>query len=110
MENSYEKYERATKRVKELKGFYNHLKIFIIVNLMFFLFRSGLLHRFLPEDFPIRPEYFNWIYANLFIWGLIILAHALITYRNKLPFVKNWEERQIKKYMKKEEEEHKKYH
>ncbi|WP_422861476.1 2TM domain-containing protein [Flagellimonas sp. W118] len=104
-----QKYERAKKRVKELKGFYNHLKIFVIINGIFYLFKSGWLHPFMPEWFPKETYYFDWIHSNFAIWGLIIVIHALILNRNKVPFLKNWEERQIRKYMDEEEEEQKKY-
>ena len=110
MENSVQKYERATKRVKELKGFYNHIKIFVIVNALLYGVRSGFFHQFLAPDFPIRPEYFEWVHTNLLIWGAILLVHALITYRNKFSFYRRWEARQIKKYMEKEEQENKKYY
>lgn len=109
MQDSVNKYERATKRVKELKGFYNHIKIFVLVNLFLYGVRSGFFHRFLADDFPIRPEYFDWIHINLLIWTVILLVHALITYRNKFPFYKNWEARQLQKFIEEEEQQHKKY-
>lgn len=109
MENTVQKYERAAKRVKELKGFYNHIKIFVVFNGFLYLIRSGFLHQFLADDFPIRPEYFEWVHTNVLIWGLILVAHALITYRNKFSFYKKWEARQIQKYLEKEEQENKKY-
>ena len=99
------KYERAKKRVKELKGFYDHLKIFLVINGTLYLLKSGWLNPLLPEGFPIKAYYFNWIELNVLIWGLILLVHALYTFRNKFPFFKNWEERQIKKYMDQDREE-----
>ena len=99
------KYERAKKRVQELKGFYNHVKIFILVNGILYLLKSEWLIPFMPEGFPTEAYFFNWIDLNVLIWGLIVLVHALITFRNKFPFLKDWEERQIKKYMDRDREE-----
>ena len=109
MESQKSKYERATKRVKELKGFYNHLKIFVLFNGLLYLMRSGILHSILPEDFPVEPYYFDWVHVNLLIWGVILLVHALVLYRHKFKFAKKWEERQIQKYMDKEQDEVKRY-
>ncbi len=103
------KYERAKKRVKELKGFYNHLKIFILINGILYLLKSGWLTPLMPEGFPTEPYFFDWINLNILIWGLIVVIHALTLFRNKMPFLKNWEERQIKKYMEEESNEVKKY-
>jgi len=105
MENFENKYERAAKRVKELKGFYRHLKIFVIVNGVLFLLKSGILHSTLPDGFPTEPYYYDWINANLLIWGVILLVHALYTFRYKLTFLKKWEERQIQKYMEEDQSE-----
>ncbi|MEX0315023.1 MAG: 2TM domain-containing protein [Allomuricauda sp.] len=103
------KYERATKRVKELKGFYNHLKIFVIINGLFYLIKSGWLTPIMPDGFPTEAYYFDWIDANVLIWGVIVVIHGLTLYRHKLPFVKKWEERQIKKIMEQDQEEVRKY-
>ncbi|WP_190809148.1 2TM domain-containing protein [Flagellimonas sp. S3867] len=104
-----DKYERAKKRVKELKGFYNHLKIFIVINGALYLIKSGWLTPWMPEGFPTESYYFDWINGNVIIWGLIVIIHGLILQRHKLPFLKNWEERQIKKFMEEDQEERERY-
>ncbi|NDV43879.1 2TM domain-containing protein [Flagellimonas sediminis] len=104
MENLNRKYERASKRVKEYMGFYRHVKIFIVINGLLYLLKTGTLNRLMPEWFPTEPYYFDWVTSNIFIWGLILAVHALYTFRHKIPLLKNWEERQIQKYLEKEEE------
>lgn len=108
MNDSY-KYEKAKKRVKELKGFYNHLKVFIIINGIFYLLKSGWLTQFMPEGFPTETYYFDWINSNVIIWGIILAVHAVIISWHKIPFLKNWEERKIQKFMDQEREESEKY-
>ena len=103
------KYERAKKRVKELKGLYDHIKIFLVINGILYLFRSGWLDFLIPDGFPLKPYYFDWVHANVLIWLTILGVHALYVYRNKWPFLKNWEERQIKKYMEEEQNETNKF-
>lgn len=105
MENLDDKYERAAKRVKELKSLYRHIKIFVVVNGILYLLKSGLLNPFMPEGFPTEHYYFDWVNSNVFIWGLILAVHALYTFRYKIPFLQKWEERQIQKYIEREDEE-----
>lgn len=49
-----------------------------------------------------HPEFFNWIYWNLILWAIGLIIHGLWVFGSNPLFVKDWEERQIKKYMKKE--------
>lgn len=109
MESREQKYERVVKRVKELKGFYNHIKIFVVINGLLYLFKSGWLDWLLTDDFPLEPYYFGWVHANVAIWLAILGVHALYVYRHNWGFLKNWEERQLKKFMDEEKEEKNKY-
>lgn len=102
-------FKKAQKRVKELKGFYNHLKIFFIVNVLLYLVKNGMLNPLMPKGFPTESYYFDWIHINFLIWALIVIVHALILYRAQLPFLKKWEEKQIKKYLEEDKEETKKH-
>jgi len=91
--------ETAEKRVKELKGYYSHIAIFVIVNGILYLLKTGVLTSLLPEAFPKESYYYDWINSNILIWGLILVVHTLILFRHKFTFFKKWEERQIQKYM-----------
>lgn len=103
------KYERATKRVKQLKGFYNHIKIFVIINLSLYLIKSGWLQSWMPDGFPMEAYYFDWVNDNFLIWGLILVLHGIIVFRDNFPFFKRWEQKQIQKFMEQESQEEKKY-
>ena len=103
------KRELAKKRVEEYKGFFRHLKVFIVVNGILYLFNSGWLESIMPEWFPQEAYYFDWVNFNVLIWGVILLVHGLTLYRHKLTFLKKWEDRQIKKYMEKDRDETTKY-
>ncbi|WP_228235625.1 2TM domain-containing protein [Allomuricauda sp. M10] len=109
MENLNRKYERASKRVKEYMSFYRHVKIFIVINGLLYLLKTGALNRLMPEGFPTEPYYFDWVISNILIWGIILVVHGLYTFRYKIPFLKHWEERQIQKYMEQEEEDSSKF-
>lgn len=104
MESFENKYERAKKRVDEIKALFKHIKVFVIINGFFYLFRIGLFDRFIPEYLTSEPNFYNWVDVNLLVWVVILIMHALYVYRNKFPFLKNWEKRQIQKILDKEDQ------
>jgi len=85
--NEEEKYRRAKARVEELKGFYIHLFMYILIN-------CGLLAINL---FLSRNHW--WFYWPLLGWGIGIAAHGLAVFGLGGFLGKDWEERQIKKIM-----------
>ena len=88
-----ERYDRARRRVHELRGFYVHACVFVGVN--------GLLHVINLATSPRR----YWAFWPLLGWGVGLLAHAAATYR-WLPFSsKEWQERKIKELMDKDRED-----
>jgi 2TM domain-containing protein len=85
-----ERYERARRRVRELRAFYVHLTVFVAVNI--------LLH---VINFVTAPRRY-WAFWPLLGWGIGLLAHAVGTYR-WMPFAgKEWEERKIRELLDKE--------
>ncbi|MEM8510307.1 MAG: 2TM domain-containing protein [Bacteroidota bacterium] len=99
LERLEQKRKRAKKKVELLKGFYNHVKIFILINGLLYLAKIGLFNSFLPEDFQLASYYFSWLNLHLIVWSSILLVHGIFLFHNRLPFVKRWEARQIKKYV-----------
>jgi len=100
MENSNkEKYNRAKKRVDELKGFYIHLAIYVVINAFI------LVNLYLRNDDFWRWEHF----FTLIAWGVGVLFHASKTFGFNPLLGKDWEERQIQKYMDEDKEEMNKY-
>jgi hypothetical protein len=81
-----ERYERARKRVQEIKGFYTHLIVYALVNL-------GLIIINLVTDPGAR-----WFYLPLFGWGIGVVAHAGSVFGPG----RYWEERKIKQLMEKD--------
>ena len=83
-------YERAKNKVKEIKGFYIHALVYVLVN-SFSLFwkyqKSG--------DFEIN----NW---GSGLWGIGLLAHGLSVFIPNFIFGSKWEERKIREIMEKD--------
>ncbi|MBT8188624.1 MAG: 2TM domain-containing protein [Croceitalea sp.] len=96
-------YERAKQRVEALKGFYGHLTIYILVNLGIFLIRFDVLQYFTDKQAGQEPAFIEWLDWNMvltpFWWGIGLLVHGFIVFRPTLGLFKNWEKRQIEKYM-----------
>lgn len=89
------KYLEARRRVKKLKGFYTHLIIYILVNLLIVLINIQNLK---PGESYFKPENF----ITLFFWGIGLLAHGLSVFLPQFVLGKDWEERKIREIMDKE--------
>jgi hypothetical protein len=82
-----DRYRRARRRVREIRGFYLHVAVFIAVNIALHLI-----------NFVATPTVY-WAFWPLVGWGIGLLAHGLVTYR-WMPFVgKEWEARKIRELM-----------
>ena len=88
-----EKYREAKERVEELKSFYIHLFVYIIVNIGLFLLNV------------LTSRDSLWFYWPLLGWGIGILAHAFSVFGLRGILGKEWEERKIKEIMEKDKKE-----
>lgn len=97
-----DKFEQAKKKVKDIKGFYTHLTVYLLVNLFLVVAQMGLF----SGSFRIgMPE---WSYLTTpFFWGIGLLFHGLHVFKDQVPLFKNWEQRKIREFMEKEEQEFK---
>lgn len=82
-------YEKATKYVQALKNFYIHLIVYVTVNI-------GLI----GINLVFSSDY-KWFIYPLLGWGIGIVAHGLSVFSKGLFLGKDWEEKQIEKYMRK---------
>jgi hypothetical protein len=89
------KYELATKRVKKIKGFYSHVAIYIVVNIMIFILNI--------QKLDAGGSYFQFKnFSTLFFWGIGLASHGFSVFGLDALFGNNWEERKIKELMEKE--------
>lgn len=89
------RYEKAFKRVKKIKGFYTHLLVYVVINIMIVIINIQNLDK--GESYFQIKNFFT-----AFFWGIGLLAHAISVFGPEIFFGKNWEERKIKEYMEKE--------
>ncbi len=105
--NRGEKRIRARKRVEHLKGFYVHLTVYIVVNL-FIIAASVMAQMKHGEGF--NQAFFNFgTFATAIFWGVGLAFHAAKTFGHNPFFSKDWEERQIQKYMEEDQQEAEKF-
>lgn len=91
-ENSYRK---ARKRVDQLKGFYSHLTIFIVI--------TGIT---LISGWIINQNLFYSFIIGFAGWGIGVLAHAVNTFGLLNFFDADWERRKVKELMERENDTH----
>jgi len=91
------KYQQALKRVKKIKGFYSHLTIYVVINVMILILNSRNLDA--NEDFW-RWQTFN----TLIFWGIGLVVHGLSVFMPAMLLGKKWEEKKINQLMEKEKQ------
>lgn len=91
----YLRYQRATKRVKAISGFYKHLGVYLIVNGFMLAMRYFRLHT--------GEEFFTFgNFSMAFFWGIGLVFHAFGVFGPAAMFGPDWEERKIREIMEKE--------
>ncbi|MEM8510305.1 MAG: 2TM domain-containing protein [Bacteroidota bacterium] len=93
IDNRENKYIKAKERVDELRGFYGNLTAYVLVI-------TGLA----VLNYYINGWSYMWFLWAAFGWGIGIFFHAVNTFRWNPFFGKDWEERKIKEFMDKENE------
>ena len=89
------RYEKAFKKVKKIKGFYTHLLVYVVINIMIVIMNIQNLDK--GESYFQIKNFFT-----AFFWGIGLLGHAISVFGPEILFRKNWEERKIKEYIEKE--------
>jgi Na+/melibiose symporter-like transporter len=85
-----EAYQRARRRVGEIRGFYSNLFSYLVI--VTFLAVVNLLT-------DRTYFWFLWVAAG---WGVAVAFHAYATFANHGPFGREWEERKIREIMERE--------
>jgi hypothetical protein len=102
MENSNleeQKYIRAKKRVKSIRGFYSHLAVYLGVNLLLVILRI-----ISDESLEILWDWTT--YNTAIFWGIGLLFHALNVFGMGFILGNDWEERKIKELMDKDKKQY----
>ncbi|MCM4160650.1 2TM domain-containing protein [Antarcticibacterium flavum] len=105
MERKYNEdnsYKVAQKRVKDIKGFYIHLLVYIFIN------AAILIPQFIGKNIWVElGDISN--YFTLFFWGIGLLAHWAGVFGPGWVLGRKWEEKKIKELMDREMQERRKW-
>ena len=93
----YYSYQKAKKRVKEIKGFYANLVSYVLV----ISFLTFINLKYTPEHL--------WFYWPMLGWGIGLLFHAFGVFKIVPFFGQDWEERKIKELMDEEKKQGNKF-
>lgn len=106
MENS-ERYIKAKKKVDDIKGFYYHLTVYILVNIALLIFRTPILLFFLNMGDATDEGFSEWLDFNIvftpLLWGLGVFIHYAVVFGLKPKFIKKWEKRKLEEILKEED-------
>ena len=100
MQNQKEdlQYKAAKKRFEHIKGFYVHLSIYIIINILVIVLNTR------NHDFKAGEDL--WIlFTTPFFWGIGLFFHWVKVFGPNMIFGREWEERKIKELMEKEKQQ-----
>lgn len=96
------KYENAIKRIKKIKGFYIHLLVYVVINIMIIVVNI--------QNLETGESYFQFKnFFTAFFWGIGIISHALSVFGPDLFLGNDWEEKKIKELMDKEKSDQQKW-
>jgi len=88
-ENQDVKYMEAKRKVKEMKGFYIHLFVYVIVNLF-------LISRNVQQGDNLNDLDNYW---TAIFWGIGVLVHAIRVFVPNVILGRDWEERKTRELM-----------
>ena len=83
------KYMEAKRKVKEMKGFYIHLFVYVIVNLF-------LISRNVQQGDNLNDIDNYW---TAIFWGIGVLVHAIRVFVPNVILGRDWEERKTRELM-----------
>ena len=97
----YNAYQKAEKKVKRIKFFYNHLQKFVIMMLILLLFSNTIIDFF--ESYTDNIHTLQWVRANIwvnvFLWFIGLSIHGLFAFKNKINFIDKWENSKVEELM-----------
>lgn len=96
-----DKYLRAKNKVKNLKGFYWHLAVYLVINS--FITVNKIIRNVFENGETYSEAFWDFgTFAVWIFWGIGLVFHGMNVFGFPSLFGKDWEERKIKKIMEKD--------
>ena len=94
-----EKYQKAKKRIDEIKKFYKHFSVYLVINL-FFIGRR--IYKDINRGDSVIDAFTDVSNYNFFFWwGVGLIIHGFLVFGAPKVFSKDWEKRKIDEFMNK---------
>lgn len=97
------KYLRAKKRIDELKKFYKHVVIYLIVNT--FISSRKIMRNFNNGESLYEAVFDYSTFTVWFFWGIAIVIQAFNLFGLNSLFGNNWEEEKVRELMNKKKKD-----
>lgn len=94
---------KAEEKVKEIKGFYIHLFVYLMINLVWFIILLALGELSSYTRYGFWGMGYGQASMALF-WGIGLLIHWLFIFGKTISISKKWEDKKIKEILNKERE------
>ncbi|AGC78456.1 2TM domain-containing protein [Nonlabens dokdonensis] len=91
-ESYQDRYNRAVEKVEEIRAFYNHAIIYVVINILL-----------IAVNYYHNEWSFIWFIFPLLGWGIGLAAHGFGTFGGNPLTNEKWKERKIKEILEKEE-------
>lgn len=88
-------YRNALKKVKDIKGFYVHLVVYLFINIAILIVSTR-------DEGLLNGLTHIWNYSTAFFWGIGLFAHWASVFGPNIFLGRDWEERKIKELMDKD--------
>ena len=106
MERDYfeeERFLQAQKRIKNIKGFYTHLLIYLIVSVIWMLILVNL------NEVSNSMQYGFWgkgygLFSTAIFGGIGLIIHWFVVFGKEFIFSKKWEERKLNEFIEKDKQ------
>ena len=94
-----EKYKKVKKRIHDIKKFYKHFSVYLVINL-FFIGRR--IYKDIDYGSSVTEAFMDLNNYNFFFWwGVGLIIHGVLVFGAPKIFSKNWEQRKIEEMMNK---------
>ena len=100
-------YLKAKKRVDELKGFYMHLLVYVLVNIFI---STTIIIGNLNDGVSLATILSKFgVYSVWIFWGIGIFFHGIGVLKTNVIFGKDWQRKKIQQYLEEDKEASKKF-
>lgn len=91
------KYMKAKKRIDEMRKFYKHLTVYLIVNLFISFFK---INNYMDDGDTLLEALSTFdTYIVWMVWGFFLILQWVRTFNKNMFLGSDWEERKLRQYM-----------